>query len=905
MPITVTNWKRLSPLLDVALDLPPAERDAWLASLPPEHVDLRSALAELLDARRAVETDDFLNRLPAFSGLPASLFLGPGSTVGPYRLLRELGAGGTASVWLAERVDGSIQRQVALKLPHVARVVGLEQRIARETQILARLEHPNIARLYDAGVDDGGRPWLALEYVDGLPPDQYCRTGRLGLEAKLALFLDILRAVAFAHAHLIVHRDLKPNNILVAPGGHVRLLDFGIARLLQPDPPAPARAVSAVAPQPTLVGAAALTPAYAAPEQFAGQPITVATDVYSLGVILFEMITGVSPYSPKGHSLGAYEHEVLQVDAPLMSRVARPAEAPALRGDLDAIVAKALEKSPADRYASVEAFARDIERHLAAEPVAAQPRSFGYLARKFVRRNAVALGIGALVACVLGAALAVAANQWIAAERQRAIAVDRLADSDAAVDFTSTVLIEGMQPGESLTFEDLIARSEVIARQAGRDDLRTRIFATDFLSSWYGANGLTRNAESILTQAIDSLAGEPAQLGAALRCKRAVVWSRMGRRQDALATLGVELAANYPDDAVASKCLVARADLALSGGDGDGALRFAHDGLRRFELAGVDTVYGRSDILLLIGAAHSLRDEFPAAHAKYREALRILAGAGRERGRAAANVHDDWSAVWMNQGNPRRALEETDLGWQIAREQSPNARIADTRIYRRGRILVQLGRFDEAMDEFARARSLAVDRGNVLTLIGVDIGEADVAVAQGRLNAAAVKLDDATLEIRRTDLPADHVLVSRHLVSSAVMHGARGNAAEARRLFTDAVSNYQSKGCCRANQAWALALRGEAALLQGDVDAAAADAALARERAPPVEMESFSRFTGRAWYLTALVHEHRRQAREARDAFATAAVQFAGALGDRHHDTLLARAGMSRASELLAGTKKP
>jgi serine/threonine-protein kinase len=897
MPIAVANWKRLSPLLDAALDLPPFEREAWLAALPAEHADLRPALAELLAARRAIETGDFLDRLPAFSAAPSGVYLEPGTTVGPYRLLRELGTGGTASVWLAERVDGSIQRKVALKLPHLGLVDrGLEQRISRETEILAGLEHPNIARLYDAGVDERGRPWLALEFVDGLPPDQYCRAEKLGVEDKLALFLNILRAVAFAHARLIVHRDLKPNNILISPGNQVRLLDFGIARLLQPDAPARAQAAS----QATLIGAAALTPAYAAPEQFTAQPITVATDVYSLGVILFEMLTGGSPYEPKGHSLGAYELAVLQSEPPLMSRVARPADAPALRGDLDAIVAKALEKSPADRYASVEAFAADIERHLAAEPVAAQPRSFAYVTRKFVRRNALSLGIGLLVVSVLGAALGVAANQWMVAEKQRALAVDRLANADAAVDFTSTVLIEGMQPGESLTFEQLIARSEEMARQAGREDLRTRIFATEFLAAWYSANGLTRKAEAILTQTIDSLAGEPPQLGAALRCHRALAWSRMGRRQDALRAFDQELAANYPDDAVAYQCLVARASFALGAGDGNGALQFAREGLRRFELAGVDTVYGRSGILMLIGAAYGLRDEFGAAHEEYREALRILADAGRERGRAAANVHDDWSTVWMNQGNPLRALEETDTGWEIAREQSPGAQIADARIYRRGRILVQLGRYDEAMAEFARARSLAVDRGNRLTLIGVDIGEADVAVAQGRVNAAAVRLDEASLEIRRTDLPANHVLVSRHEVSSAVMHAANGNRTEARRLFTQAISNYQAQDCCRANQAWALALRGELALRDGDLEAAAADATLARERAPPVEAESFSRFTGRAWYLWGLVHEHQRQWREARDAFATAAVQFSGALGDAHHDTSLARDGMNRVSSVVA-----
>ena len=233
MPIVASDWKRLSPLLDAALDLPASQREAWLASLAPEHADLRQALGELLAQRPAVETDDFLQRLPEFSAAPSALTLGPGSVIGPYRLLREIGTGGTSSVWLAERVDGSIQRKVALKLPHLGLVDrGIEQRIARECEILAGLEHPNIARLYDAGVDESGRPYLALEYVAGVPPDEYCRAERLDMRHKLELFLNILRAVAFAHARLIVHRDLKPNNILIADGGDVRLLDFGIARLL-------------------------------------------------------------------------------------------------------------------------------------------------------------------------------------------------------------------------------------------------------------------------------------------------------------------------------------------------------------------------------------------------------------------------------------------------------------------------------------------------------------------------------------------------------------------------------------------------------------------------------------------------------------------------------------------------
>jgi eukaryotic-like serine/threonine-protein kinase len=891
--IAAADWKRLSPLLDVALDLAPPERAAWLAALPAEHADLRESLAELLAGRAAVETDDFLNRLPEFSAVPSALTLGPESIVGPYRLLRELGVGGTSSVWLAERVDHSIQRKVALKLPHLGLVDrGIAERIARERQILAGLEHPNIARLYDAGVDERGRPYLALEYVDGVPPDEYCRSASLDICAKLALFLNILRAVAFAHARLIVHRDLKPNNILISQDGEVRLLDFGIARLLLPD--------NAGVTQHTIAGASALTPAYAAPEQFTGKAVTVATDVYSLGVILFEMLTGASPYSPAGQSLGAYEQEVLYVEPPLPSRVAPPAEVSDLRGDMDAIVAKALEKSPGDRYASVEAFARDVEHYLAREPVSARPRKFGYVARKFLRRNAVSVGIAFAGVLILSVALGVAAWQWRDAERQRAIAVERLANSQAAGMFTSTVLIEGMQPGESLSFEQLIARSEEIARQSGRDDLRTRIFATDFLANWYRANGLYRNAEAVLTRTLDSLPPESAALGASLRCARAELWSQLGRSEEALATITRELADNIADDAIASQCLLARAGFALNSGDANNAIDFSRRALERFELTGVDTIYGRSTILQYIGAAHGLRDEFALAHAQYRAALELLTAAGRGRGRAAANVREDWSTVWFNAGNPKRALEETDAGWDIIREISPNAQVSDRRIYRRARMLAQLGRFDESLHDFEQARQLASGRGNVVTVAGVELGLADVYIQQDRLDAAARQLDAALLSLQNANLGETHVVTTRYHMTRAALLTAQQRPADAREALTQAIASYESQDCCRAHIALALAMRGELALEGSDLAAAAGDAARARELAPQVDAESFSRFTGRAWYLTGLVYEQQRKFREARDAFATAAVQMAGALDDNHPETLRVRAAITRATNQLA-----
>jgi serine/threonine protein kinase len=896
-PITAGHWKRLSPLLDAALDLPPPQRAAWLAALPAEHADLRASLAELLSRGREVETDDFLSRLPPFSAPPTGLTLEAGGTIGPYRLLRELGAGGTSSVWLAERVDGGIQRKVALKLPHLGLVDrGIAERIARERDILAGLEHPNIARLYDAGVDERGRPYLALEYVQGVPPDEYSRIARHGLRQKLQLFLAILRAVAFAHARLIVHRDLKPNNILISGDGSVCLLDFGIARLLLPD--------AAPRPAQTMVGAAALTPAYAAPEQFAGQAVTVATDVYSLGVILYELLTGASPYSPEGRTLGAYEHEVLHVEPPLISRVARPAEAGALRGDLDSIVAKALEKKPADRYASVEAFANDIERHLAAEPITARKQSMGYVARKFLRRNALAVSLAAAVVCALGATLAVAAWQWRDAERQRAVAVERLANSEAASLFTSTVLIEGMMPGESVTFEQLVERSEKIARDTGANDLRARIFAADFLATWHGANGAYSRAEELLTRTLDSLPAEPASLGSGLRCKRAGLWAAMGRAGDGLASLTAEIHRTGIDDAVLSQCLLARSRLAANTGDGVTALDYARQALVKLEASGVASVYNRSAIAQGIGGAHGLLDQFDQAHAQYREALRVLDSFGRARSRAASAVHDDWASVWMNAGNPRRALEELETSWAIIAETTPNASRVNRVLYRRGRIFAQLGRADEALADFRAVRESPGMTNIITTQVGVIIGEAEVAILQARLADAGRLLDQARRMLGDAHLAPEHVLFTREYMTRGEWLAAQGQHAAAIEMFTRAVANYEAQRCCRAHVALALAQLAVLRLATGDAQAAQADAARAVQLAPSRDAESFSRFTGSAWSATGLVHEAAGRWREARDAHAVAAVQFAGAVGDTHPDTLRARDAIARAERRLASTKK-
>jgi serine/threonine-protein kinase len=453
------DWATLLALLDTALELEEPAREPWLHALPEPR---RSQLRELLASRRAIETQDFLAQpaqLPLASGTAAA-----GQRVGPWRLLREIGSGGMAWVWLAERADGQGTRRVALKLPRLGWAPGLAERMQRERDILATLEHPNIARLYDAGSDELGRPWLALEFVQGLPIDLYCRERALPTLARVELLLQVCTAVGFAHQRQVIHRDLKPGNILVTPEGQVRLLDFGIAKLMQGD--------DAASTGLTRAGGRALTPAYASPEQLLGQPLTLASDVYSLAIVAYELLTGSRP----GAQQRATEAEVqaLPSDIVTPSRAATDAAtARQLRGDLDAVLMKGLQRDRAQRYPNAGALADDLRRVLAREPVTARAESAFDRARRWVRRHpvestvaaavvvAVPAGAAAQVAVMVALGVGSAATLWqmrrarhAAAQaqhqaeraeqvKQLALSIFRAADSDegATVDTSAADLL--------------------------------------------------------------------------------------------------------------------------------------------------------------------------------------------------------------------------------------------------------------------------------------------------------------------------------------------------------------------------------------------------------------------------------------------------------------------------------
>jgi serine/threonine-protein kinase len=419
--IDAETWAALNRLLDIALDLPPEQRADWVDRLGPECDALKNALRDLLS--RAEQPDALIHTSGSFSlgafdddGMEASASESPGDSVGPYRLERELGRGGMGTVWLAIRADGMVDRPVALKLPRGTwQRAALSERMARERKILAALNHPNIARLYDAGVTADGNPWLTLEYVEGRPIDEYCRLKDLETDERLRLFLDVAGAVAHAHSRLVVHRDLKPSNILVTDDGQVRLLDFGIARLLEEG--------GAPQSQITRIGGSALTPEYASPEQIREELIGIASDVYSLGIVLYELLTGTRPYRLKRDSRAALEEAILEAEPGKPSEaVAATALQRTLRGDLDTIVLKALAKKPDARYATINAFADDIRNYLSGRPVRARPASRLYRLSRFVKRNQLAAGaaIAVLVAILAGAGAAVWQARVAIGEKRRA-----------------------------------------------------------------------------------------------------------------------------------------------------------------------------------------------------------------------------------------------------------------------------------------------------------------------------------------------------------------------------------------------------------------------------------------------------------------------------------------------------
>jgi len=411
--MTAAQWAAVRRIFDEIADLPPASAEGQLEERCAGDPLVAAAVRRLLHAHQH-ETDllDRVQEALAPSDQDSSLI---GRRLGNYRISREIGRGGMGSVYLAERVEGVIRKQVAVKLVRAGLdEVTVLERFRREREILAGLDHPGIARLIDGGSTEEGLPYFVMDYVEGQPIDRWCDQRRLNVTDRLILFRSVCAAVQYAHQNLVVHRDLKPGNILVTADGTVKLLDFGIAKVLTPQPATSGMTTQTIMPAMTLV--------YASPEQVKGEPITTLTDVYSLGVVLYELLTGRQPYSAGTGSPYEMERLICEQEPASPSTAGTPEAESAVRegapvrlkrrleGDLDNIVLMALRKDPRGRYSSVEQFSEDLRLHLAKLPVIARPDTFRYLADKLIRRHPVAVATAVLVA--LSTVLALGSLLW-------------------------------------------------------------------------------------------------------------------------------------------------------------------------------------------------------------------------------------------------------------------------------------------------------------------------------------------------------------------------------------------------------------------------------------------------------------------------------------------------------------
>lgn len=731
------RWERLNDIFHEAAARQAAERDSYVRSACGDDAELRAEVERLLAAHDRAGLFIEAPALATPGAWPELESTREGQRVGPYRIVRELGRGGMGAVYLAERADGLYEQTVALKL--IKRGMDTERVLARfraERQILASLDHPNIARLLDGGTTDGGAPYFAMEYIDGAPIDAWAEARQLDIDQRLQLFLPVCAAVTYAHQRLVVHRDIKPLNILVTSDGIPKLLDFGIARVLQDEDDETS----------TMTGMRLLTPEYASPEQLEGRHATTVSDVYALGVVLYELLTGRSPYRTRSRALSEIVTAVATTDPDRPSVAVTGGDRVPngeklrrrLRGDLDTILLTALRKEPARRYQSVEQFAEDLRRHLAGLPVRARPDTFRYRAGKFVRRNRlpVAAGSVALLA-LLGGTVATAwqARQARAAQARaegrfrelRTLAHAVLFDyHDAIKDLRGATPVRERLVRDGLTYLDGLAREK-------QDD-----------------PALQRELAAAYRRMGDVQGGDPSGLG---DTQGAIV--SYGK---ALAILEGLLRAS-PNDGVTKRELAAvalsRASLLWERGDPVGGAREAMRA--RTVLAPlVANTPGDLAVRLSLGSTLDLLGQIALdqgdarrSERQLREALATLGGAPDSL-RARPALRRAVSSAWGHLGD---ALDDAgDLAGALAahrqartirealsREFPDNAdyeRIVATSRYYEALVLTEMGRWREALPLFEANVALDPAPFSVLRV-------GDVLEALGRAREALVRYRDA------------------------------------------------------------------------------------------------------------------------------------------------------------------
>ncbi len=808
-------WTDIEPYFDRALQLDEQSCSTWLEELAGNQPDVAQAVRALLAQRAALNAAGFLdgsafegaeNLAPALreivarhaarltgtgaAGARSRHGWSAGAVVGPYRLIREIGVGGMSSVWLAERSDGQLKREVALKLPLTGPRMQVE-RFLRERDILAALTHPNIARLYDAGISDLGQPYLAMEYVGGTQLIDSCDERQLDVRGRLRVFLQAMEAVQFAHAELVIHRDLKPSNMLVTPDGRVVLLDFGIGKLLTED--------SAEETELTQMSGRLFTPGYASPEQIAGQALTTASDIYSLGVVLYELLTGVRPYRLKYESRAALEEAILKKDLRRPSQhefsphvaatrgTSERALVRALAGDLDTIVLKALKRNPQERYASVSAFAQDILNHLRNLPVSARPDSLWYRIGRFTARYRVPVAAAAVavLALVGGSAVAIWQARSAAVERDRAVAF--ASRNEAVTEFLGRMLTDTAASQTPITVNELLTRSEKLALDDANGSPENRAAVLEMIADRHFSTDNAERAEPLLARALRlAEKSTDSALRARLACKHAAVSAELGHAEPSLRIMYAQVARLDEDPQTASRCLHSAATIHLAERRPAEALRDAQLGLEKIRLASSGGVI-EAALLGSAGYAYHLQARDIEAEPYFEHSLRKYRELGREGSDGALAVLNDWGVAMMGAGVPRRALELLDESVRIEHQRGPDIEPTATVLGNRGLAFQALGRFQQARADFDLECQVAIRHGDEFSHMHCLVGEAALSVQLGELDDAAGYLSRLDPLIEESALPAHSPPVRVRTLLQGRLDLARGRLAEARHAFERAL----------------------------------------------------------------------------------------------------------------------
>jgi serine/threonine protein kinase/tetratricopeptide (TPR) repeat protein len=724
------RWNRIQELFEAALERDPGGRDAFVRSQAGDDEELYQEVRSLIEADSASHSLLEGHAVDAV-GLPEHLAM-EGKRIGNYRIIRQIGTGGMGAVYLAERADGQFEHRVALKLIKLGMdSAAILRRFHSERQILARLQHPNIARLLDGGITTDGSPYFSMEYVDGEPIDSYCDRHKLTIDERLAIFQTVCSAVQYAHHNLVVHRDLKPGNIFITADGRVKLLDFGIAKLTTDSDG------SDTATTLTHMGQRVMTPEYASPEQVRGEPVTTASDVYSLGIILYELLTGCRPYELKGRSTSEAEYIITTTDPRKPSLVLRKQESAApsqrslenissarsthterlrkkLSGDLDTICLTALRKEADRRYGSVEQLQEDIRRHVQGLPISARPATLRYRTTKFVRRHRFGLAITATVMLVITSVTAYYTHQ-VAIERDRARLEARKAEQ---VSEFLTGLFSVADPSESrgrtITARELLERGagKIERELEGQPEIQATMM--DVTGKVYQSLGLYENADSLLRKAYalrTALYGENHPDVATALNALGSLWFAMGRFAAAESSLQRALKIRMdvfgPENAQTAESMNDLAMILRERGD----LPSAEDLLKR-SLATYLQVSGEgsrevAEVLNNLALCYQDRGEYDGADSLMRRVLKVKQGLYGDIHPAVSNSISNLALLLRDKGeySESEALYRKALEIDSALYGSMHPSISSD-LYSLGALLQDIGKLDTAETMFRQVLSL-------------------------------------------------------------------------------------------------------------------------------------------------------------------------------------------------------